>query len=160
MFRQSLVREFNTDERIFLFLLSTKVGGIGLNITGANTVVIFDPNWNPSHDLQAQDRAYRIGKWYGTYSDIGITNDPANFNSVRSVFRKLAKQGMLAVGDLWNGNNYSYRITEQKLNVPPRISDLAVSVHCAVQFFTGSVNVALICLIYLSHVAVLLTVRP
>ena len=64
MFRQSLKREFNTDERIFLFLLSTKVGGIGLNITGANTVVIFDPNWNPSHDLQAQDRAYRIGKWY------------------------------------------------------------------------------------------------
>ena len=41
---------------------------------------------------------------------------------------------MLAVGDFWNGNNYWYRITEQKLNVPPRISDLAVSVHCAVQF--------------------------
>jgi SNF2 family DNA or RNA helicase len=59
--RQSIVREFNTNGQIFVFLLSTRVGGIGLNITGANTVIIFDPNWNPAHDLQAQDRAYRIG---------------------------------------------------------------------------------------------------
>lgn len=60
--RQQLVREFNSDPDIFIFLISTKAGGLGLNITGANTVIIFDPNWNPSHDLQAQDRAYRIGQ--------------------------------------------------------------------------------------------------
>ncbi len=41
---------------------SVRAGGIGLNITGANKVVVFDPNWNPAHDLQAQDRAYRIGQ--------------------------------------------------------------------------------------------------
>jgi len=60
--RQQMVKEFNTDQSIFIFLLSTKAGGLGLNITGANTVIIFDPNWNPSHDLQAQDRAYRLGQ--------------------------------------------------------------------------------------------------
>jgi len=60
--RQQMVKEFNTDPSIFIFLLSTKAGGLGLNITGANTVIIFDPNWNPSHDLQAQDRAYRLGQ--------------------------------------------------------------------------------------------------
>ncbi|ESP05258.1 hypothetical protein LOTGIDRAFT_103296, partial [Lottia gigantea] len=60
--RMELVREFNKNPNIFIFLISTKAGGLGLNLTGANRVVIFDPNWNPSHDLQAQDRAYRIGQ--------------------------------------------------------------------------------------------------
>ncbi|XP_071481767.1 uncharacterized protein [Diadema antillarum] len=60
--RQKYVREFNRTPDIFLFLISTKAGGLGLNLTGANVVIIFDPNWNPTHDLQAQDRAYRIGQ--------------------------------------------------------------------------------------------------
>ena len=54
--RVLLVREFNKDRDKFIFLASTKAGGVGLNLTGANIVIIFDPNWNPTHDLQAQDR--------------------------------------------------------------------------------------------------------
>ncbi|KAM3075363.1 hypothetical protein ACMFMG_007199 [Clarireedia jacksonii] len=60
--RQATVDDFNADPDQFVFLISTKAGGVGLNITSANKVVIFDPNWNPSYDLQAQDRAYRIGQ--------------------------------------------------------------------------------------------------
>ncbi|KFX88640.1 hypothetical protein V490_07491 [Pseudogymnoascus sp. VKM F-3557] len=60
--RQRVVDDFNSDPGQFVFLISTKAGGVGLNITSANKVVIFDPNWNPSYDLQAQDRAYRIGQ--------------------------------------------------------------------------------------------------
>jgi superfamily II DNA/RNA helicase len=60
--RYAAVQEFNTDPTQFVFLISTKAGGIGLNITSANKVVVVDPNWNPSYDLQAQDRAYRIGQ--------------------------------------------------------------------------------------------------
>jgi len=60
--RQRAVDDFNTDPGQFVFLISTKAGGVGLNITSANKVVIFDPHWNPSYDLQAQDRAYRIGQ--------------------------------------------------------------------------------------------------
>ena len=60
--RAKTVDDFNSDPAQFVFLISTKAGGVGLNITSANKVVVVDPNWNPSYDLQAQDRAYRIGQ--------------------------------------------------------------------------------------------------
>lgn len=60
--RQAIVDNFNRDENEFVFLISTKSGGVGLNITAANKVIVVDPHWNPSYDLQAQDRAYRIGQ--------------------------------------------------------------------------------------------------
>ncbi|KAH4200154.1 hypothetical protein HBH68_013130 [Parastagonospora nodorum] len=60
--RSKAVADFNADPDQFVFLISTKAGGVGLNITSANKVVIVDPHWNPAYDLQAQDRAYRIGQ--------------------------------------------------------------------------------------------------
>ncbi|KAF1930638.1 uncharacterized protein M421DRAFT_418929 [Didymella exigua CBS 183.55] len=60
--RMKAVADFNADPAQFVFLISTKAGGVGLNITSANKVVVVDPNWNPAYDLQAQDRAYRIGQ--------------------------------------------------------------------------------------------------
>ena len=60
--RQSLVDEFNEDESITVFLLSTKAGGMGINLTSASVVVMFDQDFNPHNDRQAQDRAYRIGQ--------------------------------------------------------------------------------------------------
>ena len=60
--RAQTVASFNADARQFVFLVSSKAGGVGLNITSANKVVVVDPSWNPAYDLQAQDRAYRIGQ--------------------------------------------------------------------------------------------------
>ncbi|KAI0013597.1 SNF2 family N-terminal domain-containing protein [Xylariaceae sp. FL0662B] len=60
--RQNLVDRFNNDPEIDLFLLTTKVGGLGVNLTGANRVIIFDPDWNPSTDVQARERAWRLGQ--------------------------------------------------------------------------------------------------
>ena len=62
--RNELVESFNNpmNNDNFVFLISTKAGGTGLNLTAANIVVLFDSNWNPSYDAQAQDRAYRLGQ--------------------------------------------------------------------------------------------------
>ena len=60
--RMRVVREFNTDRSIPVFLISLKAGGTGLNLVGADMVVHFDPWWNPAVEDQATDRAYRIGQ--------------------------------------------------------------------------------------------------
>jgi len=53
---------FNADKKIFVFILSTRSGGIGVNLTGADTVIFYDSDWNPTMDAQAQDRCHRIGQ--------------------------------------------------------------------------------------------------
>ncbi|ETL97735.1 hypothetical protein L917_05034 [Phytophthora nicotianae] len=61
--RLQMVNDFNSSEsNTTVFLISTRAGGVGLNLQSATNVVIFDPSWNPAHDCQAQDRAYRIGQ--------------------------------------------------------------------------------------------------
>lgn len=50
--RMALIDEFNNSNDVFIFILTTKVGGLGTNLTGANRVIIFDPDWNPSTDMQ------------------------------------------------------------------------------------------------------------
>lgn len=60
--RQEIVNHFNRDPTIDLLLLTTQVGGLGLNLTGADTVIFVEHDWNPMKDLQAMDRAHRIGQ--------------------------------------------------------------------------------------------------
>ena len=60
--RQILMERFNADARIFCFILSTRSGGLGVNLTGADTVIFYDSDWNPTMDAQAQDRCHRIGQ--------------------------------------------------------------------------------------------------
>ncbi|GAO46006.1 hypothetical protein SAICODRAFT_28713 [Saitoella complicata NRRL Y-17804] len=63
--RREMIKDFqNPDSKsgVNLFLLSTRAGGLGINLTAADTVIIFDSDWNPQQDLQAMDRAHRIGQ--------------------------------------------------------------------------------------------------
>ncbi|CAD0044944.1 unnamed protein product [Aureobasidium pullulans] len=60
--RQTLVDKFNKNPDLHVFLLTTKVGGLGVNLTGADRVIIYDPDWNPSTDVQARERAWRLGQ--------------------------------------------------------------------------------------------------
>ena len=62
--RMKLIQEFHAvdTENLSVFLLTTRVGSLGINLTAANKVIIFDPDWNPMVDLQASERALRIGQ--------------------------------------------------------------------------------------------------
>lgn len=65
-----MTERFNADPKIFCFILSTRSGGIGVNLTGADTVIFYDSDWNPTMDAQAQDRCHRVSyssnsiKWH------------------------------------------------------------------------------------------------
>ncbi|EGO02844.1 hypothetical protein SERLA73DRAFT_176268 [Serpula lacrymans var. lacrymans S7.3] len=93
--RMPMIDRFHRDSDIFIFLISTLAGGTGLNLTGANKVVIFDPNWNPAHDLQAMDRAYRFGQTrdVSVYRLLGA-------GSIEELIyaRQLYKQQQMAIG--------------------------------------------------------------
>lgn len=73
--RMEVVHQFNSNKDIPLFLISLKAGGTGLNLTGADMVVHFDPWWNPAVEDQATDRAYRIGQQRTVYSIKLITRN-------------------------------------------------------------------------------------
>ena len=60
--RPRAIERFNEDPNSFVFLLSTKAAGVGINLTAANTVIIYDSDWNPQNDIQAQARCHRIGQ--------------------------------------------------------------------------------------------------
>eukprot|EP00977_Amphora_coffeiformis_P014673 scaffold4162_cov162-Amphora_coffeaeformis.AAC.6 len=60
--RQRLVDNFNQDESYFGLLMTTRTGGVGLNLTGANRIILYDPDWNPQTDAQARERAWRFGQ--------------------------------------------------------------------------------------------------
>lgn len=60
--RQELIDKFNKDNVIKVFLLSTKAGGLGINLTSADTVIMHDLDFNPENDRQAEDRCHRIGQ--------------------------------------------------------------------------------------------------
>ena len=60
--RSARIDRFNSNTDVFCFLLSTRAGGLGINLATADTVIIFDSDWNPHADMQALARAHRIGQ--------------------------------------------------------------------------------------------------
>ncbi len=60
--RQGIINRFNSDPMIFVLIATTQTGGVGVNLVGADRVILFDPDWNPCTDAQAQERAWRLGQ--------------------------------------------------------------------------------------------------
>lgn len=85
--RRDLVTDWQTRPDIFVFLLSTRAGGLGINLTAADTVIFYDSDWNPTVDQQAMDRAHRLGQTKQVTVYRLITR-----NSVEERMRQRAKQ--------------------------------------------------------------------
>jgi superfamily II DNA or RNA helicase len=107
--RQAMVRQFNTDRSIPVFLISLKAGGSGLNLTGADMVIHYDPWWNPAVEDQATDRAHRIGQKNTVYSVKLITKDTVEEKVLQMQQRKkkvidatLEKEGAFMQALTWN----------------------------------------------------------
>ncbi|CAH2086991.1 unnamed protein product [Euphydryas editha] len=96
--RQPLVDRFNGDPRIFAFILSTRSGGVGLNLTGADSVVFYDSDWNPTMDAQAQDRCHRIGQTRDVHVYRLVTAATVEENILRKAEQKRTL-GHLAIED-------------------------------------------------------------
>ncbi|KJP89163.1 hypothetical protein AK88_01249 [Plasmodium fragile] len=60
--RQKIIKRFSNNDKVFIFLLTTKAGGVGLNLIAANHVILMDQDWNPHNDRQAEDRVHRLGQ--------------------------------------------------------------------------------------------------
>lgn len=86
--RQRVVERFNRDERVFCFISSTRSGGLGLNLTGADTVIFYDTDWNPAMDKQAQDRCHRIGQTHTVHIYRLITSFTIEENILRKSMQK------------------------------------------------------------------------
>ncbi|XP_076831202.1 lymphoid-specific helicase [Brachyhypopomus gauderio] len=91
--RDENMKKFSSDPEVFIFLLSTRAGGLGINLTAADTVIIYDSDWNPQADLQAQDRCHRIGqtKPVVVYRLITANTIDEKILEIASVKRKLEK---------------------------------------------------------------------
>ena len=97
--RMEQVQRFNTDSSVPVFLISLKAGGAGLNLTGADEVVHFDPWWNPSVEDQATDRAHRIGQKNTVYSLRLITTNTIEERVLQMQRRKRAIIDQIVGGD-------------------------------------------------------------
>lgn len=89
--RQILTDRFNSDPRILCFILSSRSGGLGINLTGADTVIFYDLDWNPAMDKQCQDRAHRIGQT----RDVHIYKFVSEYTIEANILRKSNQKRLL-----------------------------------------------------------------
>lgn len=107
--RKVNIESFNNDPDVFIFLVSTRAGGVGLNLAGADTIILYDSDWNPQVDIQAMARCHRIGQTRpvvvyklctkGTIDEIIMTRAHAKRNLEKMVISKQLESANIMSGD-------------------------------------------------------------
>jgi len=89
--KQILTARFNNDKKIFVFILSTRTGRIGVNLTGADTVIFYDSDWNPTIHTQVKDQCHRIGQ----IKDVHIYQLISQNTIEENIFKKTKQKSLL-----------------------------------------------------------------
>ncbi|KAH9410760.1 putative SNF2 protein [Ordospora pajunii] len=103
--RAEVIKDWQTNDR-FIFLLSTRAGGLGINLTAADTVIFYDSDWNPTADQQAMDRAHRLGQTRDVTVYRLITKGTVEERVLESANRKDEIQKMVIHGNVFEGENF------------------------------------------------------
>ncbi|XP_033746944.1 LOW QUALITY PROTEIN: DNA excision repair protein ERCC-6-like [Pecten maximus] len=146
--RDQRIHKFQTDTSYTLFLLTTQVGGVGLTLTAADRVIIFDPSWNPATDAQAVDRVFRIGQdknvviyrliTCGTVEEKiyrrqvfkdSITRQTTG--NTKNPYRYFTKQELKELFILDNPHHSKTQVQLQEMHHGSRISDTSLDTHIA-----------------------------
>jgi len=117
--RQDQIDEFAADPTIFIFLISTRAGGLGLNLVSADTVIFFDSDWNPQMDKQAMDRCHRIGQVKPVVVYRLITAKSVEVSIQRRAKKKLQLENLViekaGLKDTLYGQNEDHKFTSDDL---------------------------------------------
>ncbi|KAL1237542.1 putative regulator of chromatin subfamily A [Trichinella spiralis] len=112
--RQQLIDMFNSSEDIFIFLLSTRAGGLGINLTSANVIVLYDIDYNPHNDRQAEDRCHRVGQKKDVHVIKLISKDTVDESMLACANKKLELERQITTADS-AGSEYIQDIILQQL---------------------------------------------
>ena len=121
--RQSQIEEYNKPgSEKFIFLLTTRAGGLGINLATADIVILYDSDWNPQVDLQAQDRAHRIGQQKQVHVFRFVTEVPTHAAPTRPrpwpVFAPTADRWTLCASPRvgpWTAHSHRQKSVEEKM---------------------------------------------
>eukprot|EP00795_Rhopilema_esculentum_P015626 gene15626-6910_t len=111
----SIIERFNNDSGVFLFLLSTRAGGLGLNLSAADTCIIYDSDWNPQVDLQAQDRCHRIGQTKPVLIFRYVTANSVDEKVVERAASKRKLEKMVIHKGRFKGRQTSHKLSPEEL---------------------------------------------
>ncbi|KAL1512922.1 hypothetical protein ABEB36_002423 [Hypothenemus hampei] len=117
--RAENIDDFNNDPNVFIFIISTRAGGLGLNLMAADTVIFFDRDWNPQVDIQAQDRCHRIGQTrpvvvYTLTTKNTVDDHIINTSKLKRILEKV----------IISSNQFKSIIPEEKMSIEDAFEEL------------------------------------